>query len=112
MTIPDVPIEIVTWRLAVSADAEQVAPEPVPAATGNGAEPVAHRPMVFGRGMDPVNAPVYKRDQLGGGATFSGPCVVEERETTAVIRPGWNVEVGPDGSLIATNTASERGATT
>ncbi|MGB3734221.1 MAG: hydantoinase/oxoprolinase family protein, partial [Ilumatobacter sp.] len=112
LAIPDVPIEIVTWRLAVSADAEQVAPEPVPAATGNGAEPVAHRPMVFGRGMDPVNAPVYKRDQLGGGATFSGPCVVEERETTAVIRPGWNVEVGPDGSLIATNTASERGATT
>jgi N-methylhydantoinase A len=47
---------------------------------------------------------VYKRDQLGAGATFSGPCVVEERETTAVIRPGWNVEVGPDGSLIATNT--------
>jgi N-methylhydantoinase A len=102
MTIPDVPIEIVTWRLAVSADAEQVAPEPV--ATGSGAEPVAHRPMVFGRGMDPIDAPVYKRDQLGAGATFSGPCVVEERETTAVIRPGWNVEVGPDGSLIATNT--------
>lgn len=102
MTIPDVPIEIVTWRLAVSADAEQVAPEPV--ATGSGAEPVAHRPMVFGRGMDPIDAPVYKRNQLGAGATFSGPCVVEERETTAVIRPGWNVEVGPDGSLIATNT--------
>jgi len=102
MTIPDVPIEIVTWRLAVSADAEQVAPEPV--ATGSGAEPVAHRPMVFGRGMDPIDAPVYKRDQLGAGATFSGPCVVEERETTAVIRPGWNVEVGHDGSLVATNT--------
>lgn len=100
LAIPDVPIEIVTWRLAVSADAQQVAPEPVP--TGTGAEPIAHRPMVFGRGMEPVDAPVYRRDALAGGATFTGPAVVEERETTAVIRPGWNVEVGPDGSLIAT----------
>ncbi len=100
LAIPDVPIEIVTWRLSVSSDAERVAPEPVP--TGAGAEPVAHRAMVFGRGMDPIDAPVYKRAQLGAGATFSGPCVVEERETTAVIRPGWNVEVGPDGSLVAT----------
>lgn len=103
LAIPGVPIEIVTWRLAVSADADQVAPEPVP--TGSGAEPVAHRPMVFGRGMTAIDAPVYKRDQLGGGATFTGPCVVEERETTAVIRPGWNVEVGPDGSLIATRSS-------
>ncbi|WP_040494127.1 hydantoinase/oxoprolinase family protein [Ilumatobacter nonamiensis] len=104
LAIPDVAVEIVTWRLAVSADAEQVTPEPVP--TGSGAEPVAHRPMVFGRGMEAVEAPVYKRDQLGGGATFAGPCVVEERETTAVIRPGWNVEVGADGSLIATRSTA------
>jgi hypothetical protein len=36
--------------------------------------------------------------------------VVEERETTAVIRPGWSVEVGPDGSLVATRHAPERAA--
>ncbi|MGA9277889.1 hydantoinase/oxoprolinase family protein [Ilumatobacter sp.] len=104
LAIPDVAVEIVTWRLAVSADADQVNPEPVP--TGSGADPVSHRPMVFGRGMDAVDAPVYKRNQLGGGATFAGPCVVEERETTAVIRPGWNVEVGADGSLIATRSTA------
>lgn len=100
LAIPDVPVEIVTWRLAVSADADQVSPEPVP--SGSGAEPFSRRPMVFGRGMEPIDTPVYRRGDLGGGATFSGPAVVEERETTAVIRPGWNVEVGPDGSLIAT----------
>ena len=102
LAIPGVPVEIVTWRLAVSADAEQVAPEPVP--TGAGADPMTSRPMVFGRGTDPIDAPVYRRSDLGGGATFDGPCVVEERETTAVIRPGWSVEVGADGSLVATLT--------
>ena len=45
------------------------------------------------------------RSMLGAGDRFDGPAIVEERETTAVIRPGWNVEVGPDGSLIATRTA-------
>jgi N-methylhydantoinase A len=105
LAIPDVAIEIVTWRLAVSADAEQVAPEPV--ASGSGAEPFSRRPVVFGRGMAPIDTPVYRRDDLGGGATFAGPAVVEERETTAIIRPGWNVEVGTDGSLIATRGTAE-----
>lgn len=107
LAIPDVAIEIVTWRLAASADADQVSPEPLP--TGTGAEPFASRPVVFGRATEPVDTPVYRRVDLGGGATFAGPAIIEERETTAVVRPGWNVEVGADGSLIATrsNNATE-----
>lgn len=103
LTIPDVAIEIVTWRLAVSADGDPVEPEPV--ATGSGATPMGRRPIVFGRGLEPIDTPVYRRADLGSGASFEGPAVVEERETTAVIRPGWSVTVGPDGSLIATRGA-------
>ena len=33
LTIPDVPVEIVTWRLAISADADPVEPNPVSAGT-------------------------------------------------------------------------------
>ncbi|MFN3219048.1 MAG: hydantoinase/oxoprolinase family protein [Acidimicrobiales bacterium] len=102
LTIPDVAIEAVTWRLSAFADVDTVEPDPVPAGTGT--EPVGHRLMVFGRAMEPVEAPVYKRDRLGAGATFVGPAVVEERETTAVIRPGWTVEVATDGSLVATRS--------
>ncbi len=104
LTIPDVAVEIVTWRLAVSAAADPV--EPDPAASGSGGAPFAHRPVVFSRAHDPVETPVYRRSELGAGDTFDGPAIVEERETTAVIRPGWSVEVGPDGSLIATRNAS------
>ena len=110
LAIPDVPVEIVTWRLAASADADQVAPEPV--ATGSGAEPMARRPIVFGRAKEPVDTPVYRRGDLAAGATFRGPAVVEERETTAVIRPGWTVEVGTDGSLIATRGTESDSADT
>ena len=69
--------------------------------------PKSTRPMVFSRGVDAVEAPVYDRSMLGAGARFTGPAVVEERETTSVIRPGWDVEVAADGSLIASRTVKE-----
>ena len=104
LTIPDVAIEIVTWRLAVSADADPVEPDPAP--IGSGSAPFTRRGVVFDRAHDPIDTPVYRRSALGAGDTFDGPAIVEERETTAVIRPGWSVEVGADGSLIATRNTS------
>ena len=62
--------------------------------------------MVFDRGAEPVRAPVYSRAGLSPGARLDGPAVVEERETTTVIRPGWTAEVAPDGSIIATRSAA------
>jgi N-methylhydantoinase A len=100
MTIPDVAVEVVTWRLAVTADTGHV--EPTLTAGGSGAEPFIRRPVVFQRNAAVVDTPVYRRSELAAGATFVGPAIVEERETTAVIRPGWSVTVTADGSLIAT----------
>jgi N-methylhydantoinase A len=105
LTIPDVAVEVVTWRLAASAESDGVAPQPL--ATGDGATPARTRPVVFGRDADAVDTPVYERVSLGAGAHFDGPAIVEERETTAVIRPGWSVEVGADGSLVATRDRSD-----
>jgi N-methylhydantoinase A len=106
MEIPDVAVEAVTWRLSALATTSVVEPD---AALADGdAMPVAksRRPMVFGRGHEAIEAPVYRRADLGVGAGFEGPAVVEERETTSVIRPGWTVEVSADGSLIATRIAT------
>jgi N-methylhydantoinase A len=100
MTIPDVAVEVVTWRLAVTADTDHV--EPTLTAGGSGAQPFSHRPVVFQRNAAVVDTPVYRRSELAAGATFAGPAIVEERETTAVIRPGWSVTVTADGSLVAT----------
>jgi N-methylhydantoinase A len=103
LTIPDVPIEIVTWRLSAFANATVVDP-PVDIDTKPGAraEPHRHRMVKFRRGEPAIDVPVYRREHLGAGVAFDGPAIVEERETTAVIRPGWVVEVARDGSLIAT----------
>ena len=104
MTIPDVSVELVTWRLAVTADSAAV--EPTLVATGTGAEPHTRRPVVFERDRAAVDTPVYRRAELAAGSRFDGPAIIEERETTAVVRPGWSVEVALDGSVIATRGAT------
>jgi N-methylhydantoinase A len=100
LTIPDVGLQAVTWRLSAVSAAAEFEPTPVPA--GVGAAPAGRRPVVFERGQPARDVDVYKRAALGAGDTFDGPAIVEERETTVVIRPGWHVEVAQDGSLIAT----------
>jgi|DEB0MinimDraft_10_1074344.scaffolds.fasta_scaffold03944_4 N-methylhydantoinase A len=102
MTIPDVEIEAVTWRLSAFATTSSVEPDSSLGPADGAPTPISHRPMTFVRGEGPIDTPVYRRLSLGAGARFDGPAVVEERETTSVIRPGWSVEVAADGSLIAT----------
>ena len=90
-------IEIVNWRL--SAHGRQPNRE---ARVGNAAAALP-RPgirTVFIRG-EPVEVPVYARPELPLETPIDGPVIVEERETTIFILPGWQVRVEPHGSLIA-----------
>jgi N-methylhydantoinase A len=103
LTIPDIGVEVITWRL--SATAEGVSVDPPPVSAGRGAAPAATRDVVFGRGMPAQPTPVYRRSELGAGDAFDGPAIVEERETTVVVRPGWSVDVASDGSLTARRRA-------
>ena len=69
-------------------------------AAGHG-DVLSTRPVRFARGAEPVDTPVYRRSDLGLGQQIVGPAIVEERETTAVIRAGWVATVAADGSLVA-----------
>ena len=100
LTIPDVAVEAVTWRLSAYANADTV--EPV-ADVGDRARPTAHGAR---RSLRTLRRPQSTRRSTGAatsaaGSGSIGPAIVEERETTAVIRPGWTVEVADDGSLVA-----------
>jgi N-methylhydantoinase A len=107
LTIPDVGIEAVTWRLSAYAPASTVEPvadvRPVGSSAG---APHTTRAVRFGRATDAADTPVYRRTALGVGQVVEGPAIVEERETTAVIRPGWTMTVAPDGSLVAERSDS------
>jgi N-methylhydantoinase A len=100
MTIPDVPVEVVTWRVAASAPAPRVSLAAA-GAPGGAPQQKGVRQVRFHRGSEAVATPVYDRLSLPMGATVTGPALLEERETTTVLRPGWVAVVTDDGSVLA-----------
>jgi N-methylhydantoinase A len=93
-----VPVEIVSWRLTVRGPL--VPFHPATSKGGSAAAPKRLRPVhLWGDG---ASVPVYERASLGAGAAFDGPAIVEERETTIVIPPGWHAVVDAFGCVIAT----------
>jgi N-methylhydantoinase A len=104
LTIPDVGVEAVTWRLSAYAAAQPVEPE-APSPGGHGTARSV-RVVRFDRNRAAMDTPVYRRVDLAVGQRIDGPVIIEERETTAVVRPGWQVTVAADGSLIAERTES------
>ncbi|MGH3756466.1 hydantoinase/oxoprolinase family protein [Actinophytocola sp.] len=93
-------VEILTWRL--------VATGPVPtvelgrqdsAATGETLK--STRPVYFAEVGDYLNTPVYDRLALRPGTLLTGPAVVEEKESTAVIGPGATITTDEHRTLSA-----------
>jgi N-methylhydantoinase A len=95
-----VPIEALNWRVTVSGPPPRLA-------FGGAAEPratadavKARRRAWFAEAAGWIDTPVYDRYALGPGATFVGPAIVEERESTAVIGPGASCRVDDGLTLV------------
>ena len=92
--IREVPVETVSWRLTVSGPAPHLALTWLSQdRTDANPVPKARRPVVFAGFDAPVDCPVYERGRLSLGAAISGPAIVEDHESTAVVPPGARVEV-------------------
>jgi N-methylhydantoinase A/oxoprolinase/acetone carboxylase beta subunit len=98
-SIPDVPVEAVTWRVVVSGPARPL-PGDVPEAgrRRGSARPAGRRPGCFGG--RPVEMAVYRRGGLAPGSRLAGPAVVEEEASTAVIPPGATATVDRWGNVL------------
>jgi N-methylhydantoinase A len=97
MRLPDVDVEVVSWRLIATGGAP--ARDSAPELGSSAARPHAARKARFDRGD--VDTPVYSRRALAEGQTIAGPAIIEERETTIVILPGWRAKVDPTGCIMA-----------
>jgi N-methylhydantoinase A len=92
------PIELVNLRLTVLGETQNS-----PRAHGNvqltsgSREPLAYRDLICKGQRTPV--PVYKRSSLGHGTSLSGPCLIEQSDTTCYVTAGWRVELGAQGVL-------------
>ncbi len=96
--LDDMDVEVVSWRVTARGGATErqagvrLADAPTP--------PKTTRPVYLdGQSVD---TPVYDRSALASGQDIGGPVIIEERETTVFVLPGWSLNVHSDGSLVAT----------
>ena len=98
---PKAAIEGVLWRIAASIRMPKVDHPDLPAAQADAAAARKGRRDAYFRdwgGARPCD--VYDRYRLAPGATFAGPAIVEERESTIVLPPGARARVDPKGNLV------------
>ena len=93
-----VAVEIVNWRLtAHGPDVERRTSGSPATSIGT---PRGKRTITLWESAREV--PVYERRVLATGQSVSGPALIEERETTIVIPPGWGAVIDRTASIIAT----------
>jgi N-methylhydantoinase A len=91
-TVRDVPIEAMSWRLAATAPVPNISLNFGGQPAGVGEALKGQRQVYFPEtGFAPCD--VYDRYALKSGDSFTGPAVVEERESTTVLGPGAKVRV-------------------
>jgi N-methylhydantoinase A len=91
-------IELVTLR--VEAAGMTVEPPPAILEKGSDVIPFDHVPVHFESGVTSV--PVVDRSTLGAGATFKGPVILTQLDTTTLVAPGWTGTVHGSGALLLT----------
>ena len=103
--LEDVDVEVVAWR--VTAHGAEVSQTEIRSQVSATDERVKRRPVRFSSGVR--DTPVHSRSALRPGRALSGPVIIEERETTIVILPGWQASVGRHGCIFANREERELG---
>ena len=90
-------LEVVAWRVSSFSPSDKRST--VAQIKSDAAAPKGRREVYFGDQHIPTD--VYDRESLGVGQVLPGPCIVEERETTILVLPKWQITVEEGGALVA-----------
>lgn len=105
ITLDDLDIEVVAWR--VTAHGADVSQNEIYNQADAISSSVQRRPVRFSKGV--YDTPVFARSSLRTGKAFKGPAIIEERETTIVILPGWQASVDQNGCIFANREGRDLG---
>jgi N-methylhydantoinase A len=101
-TVRATPIDVVSWRVVASGPRPRLElprASRVEGASVAGARKGRRRAWI-GERRTFADVEVYDRYALPAGATFEGPAIVEERESTVVVGDGTHVRVDEAGNLL------------
>ena len=93
----DEPVEMVNFRLVATGKRPELTLPDV--GSGGEIEP-ARRPVYFDDPDNPVDCPVYDRQQLVSGQEFTGPALIQEYASTTVMFAGDTCKVTDTGEMI------------
>jgi N-methylhydantoinase A len=97
---PNVGLEVISWRLVVSGPKPDLRLQAEGPTTGTAEEALkGSRRVYHPEWREYRESPVYDRYKLAPGVTFTGPAIVEERESTVVIGPGARVSIDQQRNL-------------
>ncbi|MBV9689322.1 MAG: hydantoinase/oxoprolinase family protein [Ktedonobacteraceae bacterium] len=107
---PNERVQVVNVRLKARGIVNPPVLERQAIIAGAVADPAMTRRVIFASGDGPVayEVPVYERASLRPGATFSGPAIITQYDTTTVVPPAWSVQVDAVGSLIIEITREQQ----
>jgi N-methylhydantoinase A len=107
VVLADMPVEAVTWSVAVST--------PVPAADDPPSilrhaapAPIERRQVYEASRSEMMETPIYVRSDLRPGCRLDGPCLVAEDDTSTMVLEGFALEVDGLGYLHLLNRAVGR----
>jgi N-methylhydantoinase A len=105
LRLADNEAEVVNWRVICAGPT--VLRAAVPQLAVSPGAPRSARSVHLGGGVQgDVRYAVYERDSLADGQEIDGPAIIEERETTTVILPGWSARIDASGCIIAERIAT------
>jgi N-methylhydantoinase A len=101
--VPEVKPEFVNLRVTVRGpDHRGRLRHSVARSGAGGGVPSSRRPMLFDPRRGLVECPAYERAAVAAGQRITGPAVVEDRDSTAVVLPRWTASLDRLGNLVLT----------
>jgi N-methylhydantoinase A len=106
LRLGDNEVEVVNWR--VTCTGPNVMRGAAPQLAAQPGAPGRARSVHLGSGTrQDLRYAVYERGTLAAGQEVAGPAIIEERETTTVILPGWTARVDRTGCIIAQRASAQ-----
>ena len=106
--LPHQTVELVNLRVTALGSLPRPPSYPVAELDAAKPEPRAARRVRVFRSQGFVETPVYDRQQLFPGSMIEGPAVIEQRNTTTLLVPGYAALADSHGNLILTAAAVGR----
>jgi N-methylhydantoinase A len=102
-TIPNTPVEALNWRVTLQGPRPKINLRPdISGPMAPAAALKETRPVYFSQAGEFILTEIYDRSRLLPGARFSGPAVVEERESTLIMGPGSRAAIDDQLNLVVT----------